>query len=210
MIEIDRENKFEVQCLHCWKHLKEATTFDEDFGFVPWEGSRLDKYSIARTGYQKVFDSPSAYPKVLVSGNAVALKMSGNSSLLTEDHCYSPQTFINYICDNPELFLTDFEVFRKLFAKLTTLILVTKKENDALRGLTRNNKKNNSILISCPKLLSYKHLGIDLFKREQGGKWGDARPTDNLIEVSDSFIEYEQKFWTPKAHKLYEEYDISL
>ena len=108
MIEIARENKFEVQCLHCWKHLKEATTFDEDFGFVPWEGSRLDKYSIARTGYQKVFDSPSAYPKVLVSGNAVALKMSGNSSLLTEDHCYSPQTFINYICDNPELFLTDF------------------------------------------------------------------------------------------------------
>ena len=36
------------------------------------------------------------------------------------------------------------------------------------------------------------------------------RTTDNLIEVSDSFIEYEQKFWTPKAHKLYEEYDRSL
>ena len=134
----------------------------------------------------------------------------GNTNLLTEDHCLSPQTYINYICDNPEIYLSDFEVFMDLFAKLTTLICVTKKENDALRGLTKNNKKNNNILISCPKLLSYKHLGINLFEREQGAKWGDAKPTDNLIVVSDSFTEYEKQFWTPKAHKLYEEYDRSL
>ena len=206
MIEIDENNKFEVQSLHCWKHLKGATTFDEDFGRVPWEGTRLDKYSISRTGYQKVFDSPTPYPKVLISAEAVAEKIDKNSSKLVFDHCYSPQQQIYFICDNAHIFLKDFKTFQKVFAIMTTQIVVTKKQNDLLRSLTTNLKKDGIIKISCPKIYSYKHLNIELFKRDQDAKWTDAKPVDNLLQVLDGYTEYEKRYWTDEAHEIFESY----
>lgn len=110
----------------------------------------------------------------------------------TKDHCFSPQFIGRMIMDNPDKYLSDYDVFENLFWLSCSTITVTKKENRQLSSLTKND--GSTYLVHVPTNLKYQHLGIKLYEKN-GRKWIDAvECEDNIIPAPVDLLEYEKKF----------------
>ena len=59
--------------------------------------------------------------------------------------------------------------------------------------LTENNGINYKVFV--PTNLKYKHLGIKLYKKQEGKKWKSAvLQESNLIPAPQDLLEYEKSF----------------
>ena len=96
------------------------------------------------------------------------------------------------IMDNPERYLSDYDVFENLFWLSCSTITVTKSENKQLSLLTENNGIDYKVFI--PTNLKYQHLGIKLY-RKSGVSWKTAvEYDDNIIPAPSDLLEYEKRF----------------
>jgi hypothetical protein len=96
------------------------------------------------------------------------------------------------IMDNPEIYLENFDNFKKLFWLGCSTITVTKKENTSLSLLTNNDGYDYKVYV--PTNLKYEHLNINLHKRIDSF-WKNSVPTEtNIISVPEELLEYEKQF----------------
>lgn len=149
--------------------------------------------ALTRDFYLGVFDAGTPNKTGLISEDALFNHVTGKKNQNTLDHCLSPQFVARMILDNPDKYLTDYELFRSIFFECCKTIIVTKGENKNLSLLTENNQ--GSISVEVPTHLKYKHLGINLYK-SVNGKWNDCVEVDNIISVPESITEYEKDFVT--------------
>lgn len=133
-------------------------------------------------------------PSGLVSKSAIEQKLKDSKFVFTKDHAYRPQFIMQMFMDNPEVFLTDFNVFLEYIILASTTILITSKENDKLKSFTKN--KNGEILIKVPTDKIYQEAGIELLETQSGRGWWkrDLKPADNYLHTPDLYLEYEKKF----------------
>ena len=133
-------------------------------------------------------------PSGLVSKSAIEQKLKDSKFVFTKDHAYRPQFIMQMFMDNPEVFLTDFNVFLEYIILASTTILITSKENDKLKNFTKN--KNGEILIKVPTDKIYQEAGIELLETQSGRGWWkrDLKPADNYLHTPDLYLEYEKKF----------------
>ena len=155
------ETVFEVlnSCIHLWKK-----------GF--------DDRLITRIFYVAVINIHSGYS----SPNA----MSGEWET-TEDHVFTPQFIARYLLDNANKYLNDFVLFRELFIWSSTVITVTKVENNLLKGQTKN--KDDVFSITCLMNEKYKKVGIDKLYKESVG-YVEGFP----LEIWPGILEYEKQY----------------
>jgi len=143
---------------------------------------------ITRLYYISVFDCAQVNHLGLISENA-----KNNPVERTCDHCLSPQFIGRMIMDNPDKYLSDYSVFEQMFWMSCSTITVTKSENKQLSMLTENNGIDYKVFV--PTNLKYKHLGIQLYKKETGKTWKSAVLQDhNLIPAPPELLEYEKSF----------------
>jgi len=133
-------------------------------------------------------------PSGLVSKEAVEKKRKDSKFVFTKDHAYRPQFMMQMFMDNPEVFLTDFDVFLEYIILASTTILITPEENNKLKSFTKN--KNGEILIKVPTDKIYQEAGIELFETQSGRGWykRDLKSADNYLPTPDVYLEYEKKF----------------
>jgi hypothetical protein len=133
-------------------------------------------------------------PSGLVSKLAIEEKRKNSKFIFTKDHAYRPQFMMQMFMDNPEVFLTDFNIFLEYIVLASTTILITPEENNKLKNFTKN--KNGKILIKVPTDKIYQEAGIELFETQSGRGWynRDLKPADNYLPTPDVYLEYEKKF----------------
>ena len=115
---------------------------------------------------------------------------------LCKDHCYSPQFIGRMIMDRAEIYLNDYEQFKKLFYIACTTVDITSEENRQLSLLTSNSKGDFKIYVPTDK--KYQHLNIQLVKRNYGKNWYH-KPADyvsNYTETPQELLNYEKQFLT--------------
>ena len=96
------------------------------------------------------------------------------------------------IMDNPEIYLENYENFKKMFWLGCSTITVTKKENTSLSLLTDNDGYDYKVYV--PTNLKYNHLNIKLYSRV-GSFWKNSVPTEtNIIDTPTELLEYEKNF----------------
>ena len=141
---------------------------------------------ITRIYYINVFDCQKVNHLGLISEQAL-----NNPNQRTDDHCLSPQFIGRMIMDNPDKYLTDYDVFENLFWLACSTITVTKTENKQLSKLTVN---RIDYKVKVPTNLKYKHLGIKLYQRT-GAHWSNSvECDDNIISTPSDLLEYERRF----------------
>ena len=142
---------------------------------------------ITRLFYIGVFDCAQVNHLGLISEQA-----KDNPKKRTHDHCLSPQFIGRMIMDNPDKYLSDYDVFENLFWLSCSTITVTKDENKQLSMLTENN--GTDYIVHVPTNLKYQHLGIKLYQKN-GPRWIDAvEYDDNIIPAPVDLLEYEKRF----------------
>jgi len=142
---------------------------------------------ISRIFYINVFDSGSVNHLGLISESAM-----NNPDEKTTDHCLSPQFIGRMIMDNPDKYLEDYDLFENLFWLACSTITVTKTENKQLSLLTNNDGMEYKVYV--PTNLKYKHLDIQLY-RKNGSRWKDSEKCeDNIIPAPQDLLNYEKQF----------------
>jgi hypothetical protein len=142
---------------------------------------------ITRSFYEQVFSSGYNHTG-LISENAV-----NNSKQRTDDHCLSPQFIGRMIMDNPDRYLSDYDIFENLFYLARTSIRITKSENKQLSLLTTN-KGGSEYKVYVPTNLKYQHLGIRLY-RKIGTRWDNVvEYDDNILPAPKDLLQYEKRF----------------
>jgi hypothetical protein len=143
---------------------------------------------ITRLYYVGVFDCGQVNHLGLISEAA----KDSSSKKRTHDHCLSPQFIGRMIMDNPDKYLSDYDVFENLFWLSCSTITVTKDENKQLSLLTDNDGSDYKVYV--PTNLKYQHLGIKLYQKN-GKYWKDAvEYNDNIIPAPSDLLEYEKRF----------------
>jgi hypothetical protein len=96
---------------------------------------------------------------------------------MVNDHFLSPQTVGEFVLDNPDPYLEDFELFKKLFKCISSTHRIRKSQNDGLSKLKH----------TVPTVYKYQHNNIELYDSFT------KEPVDNLIKpmvyVSDTFFD---------------------
>ena len=94
--------------------------------------------------------------------------------------------------DNPEIYLSDYDIFENLFDLARTTICVTKKQNKQLSLLTDNDGTDYKVYVPTDR--KYKHLNIKLYKKV-GSRWDNAvKCDDDLILAPKDLLNYEANF----------------
>jgi len=149
---------------------------------------------LTRIYYMGVFDCGTPNHTGFISKTAYQNKL--NRGKVVHDHYLSPQFIGRMILDNPDKYLTDFEVFRDIFWKSCGTIIVTAEENIKLSLLTEN--KGKEYRVHVPTDQKYTHLGIDLLSRpSQVRSWIGApmqNVTENEVYFPDDLINYEKNY----------------
>jgi len=149
---------------------------------------------LTRIYYMGVFDCGTPNHTGFISKTAYQNKL--NRGKVVHDHYLSPQFIGRMILDNPDKYLTDFEVFRDIFWKSCGTIIVTAEENIKLSLLTEN--KGKEYRVHVPTDQKYAHLGIDLLSRpSQIRSWVGApmqNVTENEVYFPDDLINYEKNY----------------
>ncbi len=160
-----------------------------------WNKKRNSRHTvraITHGNYDRIHTMST--PSGLVSKSAIEEKLKNPEFVFTKDHAYRPQFIMQMFMDNPEVFLTDFNIFLEYIILASTTILITSKENDKLKSFTKN--KNGEILIKVPTDKIYQEAGIELFETKTGRGWWktDLKPADNYLPTPDLYLEYERNF----------------
>ena len=160
-----------------------------------WNRKRNNKHivrGITHGNYDRIHTLST--PSGLVSKSAIEEKLKNPKFVFTKDHAYRPQFIMQMFMDNPDVFLTDFNIFLEYVILASTTILITSKENDKLKGFTKN--KNGEILIKVPTDKIYKESGIELLEVQRGIGWHkrNLKPADNYLLTPDLYLEYEKTF----------------
>ena len=156
-------------------------------GFIPfWRKNKYNLRSYPRHLYDMVMsvgtksDDKSGYTSELYThdlGTYIDSKGKEQNDRMVDDHCLSPQTVGEFILDNPDPYLEDFELFMKLFKCISLTHSIRKTQNDSLSSLKH----------TVPTIFKYQHKNIKLYDSFT------KEPVDNLIipvfHVSDTFFE---------------------
>lgn len=159
-----------------------------------WNKSFNWRRKISRDFYYGVFDARNPFPTDLISEQALKNQLEKKANLNTWDHYHCPQFVGRMIMENQDRYLKDYELFKSIFLICTQQIRVTKKENDQLSALTDPDREGYKILM--PTNLKYQHLGIKLYKRQEGkSRWKNSDPIDtNVLDIPEDLLEYEKKY----------------
>ena len=96
---------------------------------------------------------------------------------MVDDHFLSPQTVGEFVLDNPDPYLEDFDLFVRLFKCISSTHLIKKTENDSLSKLKHK----------IPTRLKYQHKGILLYNSVT--KEQVSNIIEPLVYVSDTFFD---------------------
>ena len=170
-----------------WESFAEVA-FHAMKGVLPlWTNASPDtRRAMTRILYDLVFSTGDPNKTGYMSSNAMEAKTKRLKTC--KDHCLSPQFVARMVYDNPDVWLTDFEKFKKLFHACCQTILITSKQNYALSNLTKN--LNGEFFVEVATHEKYKHLNIKLF-REQEGYVEDVF-YDKLVPIE--LTKYERKY----------------
>ena len=141
-----------------------------------------------------VFDCGNPNHTGFISQTAYNNKLEGKKTVY--DHYLSPQFIGRMILDNPDKYLSDFNVFRDLFWKSCGTVVVTAEENIKLSKLTENNDNYYKVFVPTDK--KYEHVGIKLLSRpDKKQKWKgvdviESSTTD--LYFPDDLIDYEKVY----------------
>ena len=108
----------------------------------------------------------------------------------TDDHAYKPQFGAKFLMDNPYIWIDNFDNFLWWGEFFSSVIPVTKKQNDELSKQITN--INNNYAVNIPLYESYKAAGLELF--EEGGEGYDSTPYDPFKNIPEVFTEYQNLF----------------
>tara|TARA_B100000214_G_C23806566_1_gene552945 strand:+ start:69 stop:629 length:561 start_codon:yes stop_codon:yes gene_type:complete len=158
-----------------------------------WGKPETDIRSMTRIFYVNVHDSGKDNI-MLISKKAMEFKVKGIQRKTTDDHYTRPQAQAYMIYDYPEKYLSDFEVFKKIFFDARRTITVAKKENDLFRDDTSNDGYNFTIGNRSDKL--YELHGIKLFSFSNENYWKDRTFTpvsnDAMIFNNEALLNEER------------------
>ena len=133
-----------------------------------WGKPETDIRSLTRIFYVNVHDSGKDNIK-LISETAMKYKLSGAKKTTTDDHYTRPQAQAYMIYDNPDKYLSSYDVFSNIFFNARKTIIVAKDENDLFSKDTINDGYNFSIGSRSDEL--YQKHGVMLFRYTGEGKW---------------------------------------
>jgi len=121
------------------------------------EADRLQNSSLLRILKHNLFYGTISDVKIdegYISDKAASLLAEGGlESNLTQDHVFSPQRYACFFYKN--IMNMTFEKFLEYIIPLCCVITVTKKENNELMNLEKENKKENKFVID-----KYEQMGI--------------------------------------------------
>ena len=145
------------------------------------------KISQTRIFYDQIHSC--GYPNQTDYISMEALKLLSKKKRPTKDHILAPQFVARMVYDNPNVWLSDYEIFKDLFFKCCQTIQVTRQENDILRGFTSS--RNDNFSIRVPTVKKYDAAGINLFD-------GNAFISNQIFEdlVPKELTEYEKQYLT--------------
>ena len=110
-------------------------------------------------------------------GTYIDSKGDVQNDRMVNDHFLSPQTVGEFVLDNPDPYLEDFELFKRLFKCISSTHRIRKSQNDGLSKLKH----------TVPTVYKYQHNNIELYDSFT------KEPVDNLIipmvHVSDTFFD---------------------
>ena len=113
-------------------------------------------------------------------------------SKVTWDHWSSPQTMCHFICDFWHLYEKNFPLFVKMWKLCSTVIGVTSKQNDELKGFTKN--IDGIIKVHANIEDRYDKLGYILLDKKKGSSIFKFPYTEDLQEASNGeFFSYQEK-----------------
>jgi len=149
---------------------------------------------LTRTYYMGVFDCGNPNHTNLISQSAYDCKRRGAKTVF--DHYLSPQFVGRMILDNPDVYLTDYSVFRETFYKSCGTIIVTAEENIQLSHLTNNDGEDYKVYV--PTDQKYQHLGINLLSRPvRVTSWKKVmldKASESDLHFPDQLLEYEKNY----------------
>tara|TARA_B100000287_G_scaffold155679_1_gene146840 strand:+ start:480 stop:1004 length:525 start_codon:yes stop_codon:yes gene_type:complete len=156
-------------------------------GVLPlWKDASSDTArAMTRILYDQVFCCGSPNKTGYISSAAMSAKRERLKTC--KDHCLSPQFVARMVYDQPEVWLTDFEEFKKLFFLCCQTIVVTPEENNKLSTLTSN--RDGVFIVKVPTVRKYHFLNIKLFHPKKGYV---SNPFEDMLP--EGLTEYEEQF----------------
>ena len=142
--------------------------------------------ALTRILYDQVFSSGKPNQTGYISSAAMTNKREKKKTC--SDHCLSPQFVARMVFDNPDVWLSDYEKFKRLFFLCCQTITVTPQENTALSHLTTN--KGGKFEVKVPTDKKYEYLKIVLFHPERGivpNPFGELLPKE-LLEYEKQYL----------------------
>jgi len=158
-----------------------------------WGLPETDIRSLTRIFYVNVHDSGKDNI-MLISEEAMKYKIKGIAKKTTDDHYTRPQAQAYMIYDNPDKYLSDYDVFKKIFFDARKTIIVAKSENDLFSEDTSNDGFNFRIGTKSDEL--YQKHGVMLFRYSGNGSWinrkFDLVSYDAMVFNDDALVNEER------------------
>ena len=159
-----------------------------------WGKPETSVRSLTRIFYVNVHDSGKDNTG-LISEAAIQYKIKGIKKKTSDDHYGRPQAQAYMIYDNPDKYLSDYEVFREIFFDARRTITVAKSENDLFSNDTTSDDGTNFIITTRSDKLYQKH-GVKLFRYSGNGAWKNRIFTpvsyDDMMFNADSLLNEER------------------
>ena len=159
-----------------------------------WGKPETDLRSLTRIYYVNVHDS-GYDPLNYISEEAIPYRLNLQTKKITSDHYTRPQMQSRLIYNNPDKYLSDYDIFKKLFFDARKTVIITKDENERASKDTNN----NGILYSI-KLLSnevYDSLGIKMYEFSNHHYWKDKEfklVSNDVLPFNAEVLESEKQF----------------
>lgn len=161
--------------------------------FYRWGKPETSIRALTRIFYVNVHDSGKDNIG-LISEVAMKYKVTGVAKKTSDDHYARPQAQAYMIYDNPDKYLSDYDVFREIFFDARRTIIVAKTENDLFSNDTSNDGTNFVIQTRSDKL--YQKHGVKLFSFTDEGYWKNRTFTpasyDAMIFNNDALLNEER------------------
>ena len=159
-----------------------------------WGKPETSVRSLTRIFYVNVHDSGKDNIG-LISEEAIQYKIKGIAKKTSEDHYARPQAQAYMIYDNPDKYLSDYEVFKKIFFDARKIIIVAKSENDLFSNDTTSDDGINFAIKTRSDKLYQKH-GVKLFSYTGERCWKDRTFTpasyDDMIFNNNALLNEER------------------
>ena len=173
------------------KHLNRYETYVHSAfitlrGFIPfWRKNEFTLRAYPRHLYDMVMSvgtkktdksryTSELYPYDL--GTYIDSKGKVQNDRMVDDHCFSPQTVGEFILDNPDPYLEDFELFMRLFKCISLTHSIRKTQNDSLSSLKH----------IIPTKFKYQHKEILLY---------DSRTSEQVSNIIEPMVYVSDNFW---------------